>query len=628
MSEAGKTTDPQATHPTSHDESSIIPDEMTPNRYIEKVELDSGRVVEGPIEPEELLVSHHRDYHLADVQAQRFMSRVVADTGDEDHARSRMREVREMGHKASERIARWLGGREEKVSKALFGLARQEYYFRYRRHGAAPEQLRVYSERLQRKAERQLQRARKGGLRILLTGGTGFVGKEILHQIAEMEGVTEVVVLIRPKTIRDRGGEVIAVRSPAERGLDLLRELGIEGDRARRFRFLAGDVEQPRLGVSEVDLAQLEQSLTHVIHCAASVAFDDPYDASFRANVLGTLNALRFSWDLQEAEESPFVAHLGIETSYIHGRQTRKLAREDEVVFPRNFYNNYYELTKAMASLETERFMLAKGLRVVQLCPAIVIGESRAGNNRGDTKVVNAPVNLFGRAKEAMRQSRGGWMQRSKASMLGRMACIFPGDPSAEINLIPVDWVARGILAALERPQAVAERIHLATDRRITSERMIDILQTEVGVKVKLAEPATHRNVTLPVLTKVLGTLGQPRLAEVLEKLGNIFGGYSEWGQPVHEVGNDVRLLGLPAERPDTERAFRMLCRHNRFVQDFGKVKDPDEIARREALWSEFVARLEEETGTSAGALPAREFRRALRAAIDLETFERRSGAG
>jgi hypothetical protein len=82
---------------------------------------------------------------------------------------------------------------------------------------------------------------------------------------------------------------------------------------------------------------------------------------------------------------SPFVAHLAIETSYIHGRQVRGVAPEGVIAFPRNFYNNYYELMKAIASIETDRLMLDEGLRVVQLCPAIVIGESRAGNNRGDT---------------------------------------------------------------------------------------------------------------------------------------------------------------------------------------------------------------------------------------------------
>ena len=42
------------------------------------------------------------------------------------------------------------------------------------------------------------------------------------------------------------------------------------------------------------------------------------------------------------------------------------------------------------------------------------------------------------------------------------MACIFPGDPSAEINLVPVDRVVAGIIAALKTPEATGRRVHLA----------------------------------------------------------------------------------------------------------------------------------------------------------------------
>ena len=55
-----------------------------------------------------------------------------------------------------------------------------------------------------------------------------------------------------------------------------------------------------------------------------------------------------------------------------------------------------------MASIETDRALVEDGLRVTQLLPSIVIGHSRTGNNRGDTKVVNAPGQRFGRAKEAL----------------------------------------------------------------------------------------------------------------------------------------------------------------------------------------------------------------------------------
>jgi hypothetical protein len=314
------------------------------------------------------------------------------------------------------------------------------------------------------------------------------------------------------------------------------------------------------------------------------------------------------------------VGHVAIETSYIHGRKKRSIAQESALVFPRHFYNNFYELTKAMASIETDRFMVEKGLRVAQLLPSIVIGHSRTGNNRGDTKVVNAPINSFGRSKEAAERLGSG----PKAWMVSAVAHGFPGDPSAELNLVPVDRVAMGILAALAAPEAIGVRIHLATDNRIRSEEMVRITREELGVNVRLVDPTLFRTLTLPVVKATLLRMNEPKLAGALEKLGTIFGGYGEWGQPVHEVGNDVRILGLSIERPDTHQAFRMLCRHNRYVQQFGKVKDPDEIARREALWVEAIEAVEARTGRQVPSMDATEFRLEMGGEIDLATFEPR----
>ncbi len=608
------------------------PPEISPSRYVEKVRLASGEVVDEPIEPRQLLVKNHRDYHIVDVQARRFMSRLMKETGDENLVRQRMRRVRELGHRAAEVVAKAIGGDPAKVSRALFGLKDRDYFFRYKRLPHTREEIDATLAEIQGEARRRLEAVTKDGrlhLRVLLTGGTGFVGQEILWQAAHDPDVAEMVVLIRPKEHKDKKtGAVIRVETPDERGADLLRRLWLETPEERaKFRFVAGDVEQPNLGLDPAVASKLATQLTHVIHCAASVAFDDPYEESFRANVTGTLNALAFSHGLQKAPGNPFIAHLGIETSYIHGRQTTLVAREDDMVFPRNFYNNYYELTKAMASIETERYILDEKLRVIQLCPAIVIGESRAGNNRGDTKVVNAPVNVFGRAHQALAQpdkGKGSWIERSSGAMIAKMACIFPGDPSAELNLIPVDWVAQGILAALKRPLATGRRVHLATDNRLTSQQIRDIVHEEIGVDVKLTDPTLHRNVTLPALARLLKGLKQERIARAMEKLGTIFGGYSEWGQPVHEVGRDVSLLGMPEQRPNTQHVFRMLCRHNRYVQDFGQVRDPGEISRREKVWWDFCLALEAETGGPVGALSAEAFRQALAARLDLETFELR----
>jgi hypothetical protein len=217
-------------------------------------------------------------------------------------------------------------------------------------------------------------------------------------------------------------------------------------------------------------------------------------------------------------------------------------------------------------------------------------------------------------------------MGRGKAWLIGAIASSFPGDPTAELNLVPVDRVVQGIVAALTVPEAIGERIHLATDNRIRSEDIARITREEIGIDVRLADPTLFRNITLPIVKAALERANEPKLANALEKLGTIFGGYGEWGQPIHDVGNDVRILGLPLRRPSTKDAFRMLCRHNKYVQDFGKVRDLDEIARREALWESTIDSVELRTGRQVAQIEPDEFRRLMGQEIDLKTFKKRAG--
>ena len=178
------------------------------------------------------------------------------------------------------------------------------------------------------------------------------------------------------------------------------------------------------------------------------------------------------------------------------------------------------------------------------------------------------------------------------------------------------------MLAALHVPEAIGARIHLATDDRLRCEDIARISQEELGVNVRLADPTLYRTLFLPVVKAILAQLDQPKLASALEKLGTIFGVYGEWGQPIHDVGNDVRILGLSIRRPDTANAFRMLCRHNKYVQDFARIKDPDEIARREKAWADALAAISYRTGREVATVEAKEFLKLLSAEIDPHSFE------
>ena len=602
--------------------------EMSPGEYIVKVDRATGEPLSDPIDPAELLVHAHRDRHPVEIAAQFLASRLIHVTGNESLVKKGLQGIERVGARVGRTVADLTGNPGDAARvKRLLGVTTRDYEFQFREPTHLTErEVKARVTALQKQARAQLAAlGKRPRLTVLLTGATGFVGKELLAQAAAHPYVEEVVSVVRPETIRDRKTkQVLKVLSARERGALLLKRLHVSGKLASRFRFVEGDVEKPDFGIAPAELERLRRELTHVVHCAASVSFDDPYEASFRANVLGCRNALAFSKAVQAAPGSRFVAHVAIETSYIHGRRKRTIAQEHALKFPRHFYNNYYELTKAMASIETDRALVHDGLRVTQLLPSIVIGQARTGNNRGDTKVLNAPINAFGRAQEALAQLGREPGDRLRALVVGRIATTFPGDRSAEINLVPVDRVAAGILAALTAPEAIGARIHLATDNRIRSEEIMRIVEEELDVKVRMSDPTLSRNVTLPLYKAVLRAAGDEKLAGVVEKLGSIFGVYGEWGQPIHDVGNDVRLLGLPIRRPETAMSFRMLCRHNRYVQEYAKVRDPDEIARRERAWEHAIDEIEYETGRQVAAIPAREFRQLLADRLELRSFSAR----
>ena len=157
------------------------------------------------------------------------------------------------------------------------------------------------------------------------------------------------------------------------------------------------------------------------------------------------------------------------------------------------------------------------------------------------------------------------------------------------------------------------------------------MLREEIGVQVWMADPTSRARCCCRWPAVCCSGFGEQPFVHSLEKLEQrVRLLQANGGQPVHDVGEDVHTLGLPGRRPDGRVAFRMLCRHNRYVQEFGRVRDPREIARREALWESVIDDIEYETGQVAATLTPAEFRRHLEARVDLDGFHgraRRQGA-
>ena len=88
------------------------------------------------------------------------------------------------------------------------------------------------------------------------------------------------------------GGEAEALKRIQR---NLAQYLIDAGDRASRIVPLAGDLAQPRLGLTEEQFARLAQDVDVIYHNGAQVHFLHPYSTLKPANVLGTQEVLRLA---------------------------------------------------------------------------------------------------------------------------------------------------------------------------------------------------------------------------------------------------------------------------------------------------------------------------------------------
>jgi thioester reductase-like protein len=277
---------------------------------------------------------------------------------------------------------------------------------------------------------------------VLLTGATGFVGKEILDRFL------------------DRGRQVYAlVRAP--------------NDDAAKARLpshanltpLAGDIERPGLG-----LASPLEDITTIVHCAASVSFDLSLEESRKVNVDGTRHVLELAKRCERLERLSYVS-----TAYVAG-EPRRLFQEDELDVGQRF-RNPYERSK----FEAERMVReqADGLPLQVLRPSIVVGDSRTGRT-SSFNVLYGPLKAFAR---------------------GAIPAI-PGRRGSPVDVVPVDYVADRTVDLAE--QGSDGTYHLVAGRNATTVgRLLDLASAQLGRRPPAVLPPTaYRRLLHPWLRR------------------------------------------------------------------------------------------------------------------------------
>ncbi|KAE8751943.1 hypothetical protein FOCC_FOCC001420 [Frankliniella occidentalis] len=280
---------------------------------------------------------------------------------------------------------------------------------------------------------------------LLLTGGSGFVGKGLLEKLLRTcPGIRKVYVLLRA----GKAGTLPEERLRAmlkEPLFDGLRAAGY-GDRLERVSAVAGDCASTGLGLADEDRARLQDDVQVFIHTAASVRFDDPLKRAVLLNTRGAREAAALASGMRRLEVMVHVSttycntHANVieERVYPMPAETREDWREiislaetlDEEALEsrvaRGYQPNTYTFSKALAEQimkdHSDRFNIAV------FRPAIVVGAIKEPMP-GWTNNLNGPFALcIGITK--------GLVHTALA------------DKDAVIDMVPLEMVVNGIILA------------------------------------------------------------------------------------------------------------------------------------------------------------------------------------
>jgi len=247
-----------------------------------------------------------------------------------------------------------------------------------------------------------------------VTGGTGFIGRNLIDQLLKRKGTIHVLVR--------RGSKKKFNALVSERW----------SDHGRRIVAISGDLTKPALGVSKADSDMLSGKVKHFFHLAAIYDLAADEEANRTANVDGTRHAIQFA----EAIKAKCFHHT---SSIAAAGLYQGTFREDMFEEASGLEHPYFRTKHDSEGLVRRNCNIP--WRVYR--PGIVVGHSKTG----EIDKIDGPYYFF-KLIQKMRRMLPPWVPTL-------------GLEGGRINLVPVDFVAQAMDHIAHKPKLDGQCFHL-----------------------------------------------------------------------------------------------------------------------------------------------------------------------